>query len=112
MSTIYLTDTCYDTTVSRLTAILNTGKPTDHHPERPVSPTLQFNLASALWCAKIEGGRVLDPAFTKRRQGMSLIVGLAEMDRDPHTGLYERDQIQWTLWDAGVFPARAMVEAA
>lgn len=108
MSLIYLTDTAYDATVARLTAILNTH----HWPERPVSPVLQFNLSAALWCARIKGGRVLDPAFTTHRQGQSLITALASMERDPVTGDYTRDQVHWTLWDAGIFPARAKVKVA
>jgi hypothetical protein len=112
MSLIYLTDIAYDAVVARLTAILNTHKPTDQYPERRVSPVMQFNLSAALWCARIKGGRVLDPAFTKRRQGQSLIAALASMERDPVTGDYTRDQVHWTLWDAGVFPARAKVREA
>lgn len=112
MSLIYLNDASYDATVSRLISILNTHKPTDNYPERPVSPALQFNLSAALWCARIKGGRVLDPAFTKRRQGQSLIFALASMETDPATGDYTRDQIHWVLWDAGVFPARAKVQEA
>lgn len=112
MPSIYLADSDYDATLARLVAVLNTSKRTTHHPFRPTASTLQYNLAAALWCSRIDGGRVLDPLWTEHRQGHSLIVALASLEPDPVTGNYTRDQIIWTLADAGVFPDRARVLAA
>lgn len=113
MTPQYLASGDYDTVIGRITAVLNTHKRTVDCPDRLPKPhILRYNLSAALWAARIQGGKLLDPVFTASRKGQSLLNALETMEPDEGTGRYEADQIKIALADAGVFPARVRVIAA
>jgi len=113
MSVQYLGSSIYDSFVAQIVAVLNTHKPTIDCPDRLPRPhILRYNLSAALWAARIQGGRLLDPAFTNSRRGKTLLAALEELEPDENTGRYECTQIVVALMDAEVFPARVRAIAA
>lgn len=113
MSVQYLGSTSYDSFIGQIVATLNSHKRTIDCPDRLPRPhILRYNLSAALWGARIQGGRLLDPAFTTSRKGQSLLNALEELEPDEYSGRYEADQIKIALMDADVFPARAHLRVA
>lgn len=113
MSLQYLGSTTYDSLIGQIVATLNSHRRTIDCPDRLPKPNiLKYNLSAALWGARIQGGQLLDPAFTNSRRGKTLLAALEELEPDEGTGRYEANQIVTALMDADVFPARVRAIAA